>query len=80
MKFTVKNKRHARFENGQLVIYQVGDIIDATPEEAKAFADKLEPVVEVLVTVPADEGPRKAKKASKAETAPEVPETAPDQA
>lgn len=52
MKFTVKNKRHVRFENGQQVVYQVGDIIEANETEAQAFRDKFEPVVVVNFVAP----------------------------
>ncbi len=86
MKFTVKNKRHVRFEDGQPVVYQVGDIIEANEAEAKAFADKFEPVVEVFVgteeqTIDAPVKAAKAEKKAKAAPQPveEPQEAAPAQ-
>ena len=61
MKFTVKNKRHVRFEDGQQVVYQVGDIIEANETEAQAFRDKFEPVVEVAAEVPVEKTAKKTK-------------------
>lgn len=63
MKFTVKNKRHVRFEDGKQVVYQVGDIIDANETEAKAFADKFEPVVVVNFVAPTEPVEKALKKA-----------------
>lgn len=58
MKFKLLRGRHARFEDGVLVRYAVGDVIDLSDEEARAFGVRVEKVV----------APPRAKKKAKKKT------------
>lgn len=44
MKLKVTRKSHGRREDGKLVVYQTGDVLEGTERELRAFSDRLSAV------------------------------------